>query len=92
MLGKGRDPYFAPWQDVLQLNAYSPVLRAAAVEKLLRIEGQCDGLRRDTAMVISNAVFAPTSGDRGGPVPEADYWPALIGRVSRSNPELSVHR
>ena len=79
VLGNGRDPYFAPWQDVQQLNAYSPVLRAAAVETLIRIEGQCDCLRCDTAMLISNDVFARTWGDRGGPVPEADYRPAPIG-------------
>ena len=31
---KGRDPYFAPWQDVLQLNAFSAELRQAAAETL----------------------------------------------------------
>ena len=27
VFAKGRDPYFEPWQDVLQLNAFSPALR-----------------------------------------------------------------
>ena len=88
MLGKGRDPYFAPWQDVLQLNAFSPVLSAAAVETLMGIGGQCDGLRCDMAMLISNVVFARTWDDRSDPVPEAVYWPALIGRVKQVHPDL----
>ena len=27
---RGRDPYFPPWPDVVQLNAYAPALRDAA--------------------------------------------------------------
>ena len=40
---KGRDPYFAPWPDVVQLNAFAPALREAVAETLLAIAGQCDG-------------------------------------------------
>ena len=29
VLAHGRDPYFPPWPDVVQLNAFSPALRAA---------------------------------------------------------------
>ena len=31
----GRDPYFPPWPDVVQLNAYSPALREAVAETLI---------------------------------------------------------
>jgi Alpha amylase, catalytic domain len=88
VVAKGRDPYFAPWQDVLQLNAYSPVLRGAAIETLITIGGQCDGLRCDMAMLMSNEVFARTWGKRGGPVPEADYWPTVIDPVKRVHPDI----
>ena len=31
VLARGRDPYFPPWPDVVQLDAFSPELRAATV-------------------------------------------------------------
>ena len=37
ILAHGRDPYFPPWPDVVQLNAFSEQLRAAAAETLLDI-------------------------------------------------------
>jgi Alpha amylase, catalytic domain len=88
VFAKGRDPYFEPWQDVLQLNAYSPELRDAAAEAVIAIGGQCDGVRCDMAMLMTNGVFARTWGDRGGARPEAEYWPTLIGRCKQVHPDL----
>jgi glycosidase len=88
VFAKGRDPYFAPWQDVLQLNAFSPALRDAAVETVIAIGDQCDGLRCDMAMLMTNEVFAHTWGDRPGRGPEADYWPTVIGRCKQAHPDL----
>ena len=88
VFAKGRDPYFEPWQDVLQLNAFSPALREAATETVIAIADQCDGLRCDMAMLMTNEVFARTWGDRAGPSPEADYWPTLIDRSKRAHPDL----
>ena len=36
VLANGRDPYFPAWPDVVQLNAFSPDLRAAVIETLER--------------------------------------------------------
>ncbi len=88
VFAKGRDPHFAPWQDVLQMNAYSPALRDAAAETLIAIGDQCDGVRCDMAMLMSNEIFARTWGERAGPAPEADYWPTLIGRARQAHPDL----
>jgi Alpha amylase, catalytic domain len=88
VFARGRDPYFEPWQDVLQLNAYSPDLRDAAAETVIAIGSMCDGLRCDMAMLMTNEVFARTWGDRAGPSPEADYWPTLIDRCKRAHPDL----
>jgi len=88
VFAKGRDPYFAPWQDVLQLNAYSSELRDAAAEALIGIGSQCDGVRCDMAMLMTNEVFARTWGGRAGPSPDADYWPSVIGRVRHAHPNL----
>jgi hypothetical protein len=88
VFAKGRDPYFEPWQDVLQLNAYSPALRDTAAETVIAIGDQCDGLRCDMAMLMTNEVFARTWSDRAGPEPDADYWPILIGRCKQAHPDL----
>src|SRR6185312_2253340 len=37
VVAKGRDPYFAPWPDVAQLNAFAPALREAVAETLTAI-------------------------------------------------------
>ncbi len=53
----GRDPYFPAWQDVLQLNAFQPGLRQAAIETVSSIARQCDGIRCDMAMLLLNPIF-----------------------------------
>ena len=63
----GRDPYFPPWPDVVQLDAFSDDLRAATARTLSDISGQCDGIRCDMAMLMTNEVFAKTWGGRTGP-------------------------
>src|SRR4051812_21629618 len=68
-IANGRDPFFPPWPDVLQLDAFSPELRAAVAETLGAIAAQCDGVRCDMAMLMTNEVFARTWGERIGPAP-----------------------
>jgi hypothetical protein len=84
----GRDPYFPAWPDVLQLNAFAPALRRAAIETLLDLASQCDGVRCDMAMLLMNDVFSRTWGGRVGPPPAADYWPEVIGAVRRERPDF----
>ena len=69
MLANGRDPYFPAWPDVVQLNAFAPALREAAVATLRDIADQCDGVRCDMAMLMMNDVFAKTWGSRAGDAP-----------------------
>jgi len=88
VVAKGRDPYFPPWPDVVQLNAFSPTLRDAVAEMLIDVGRHCDGLRCDMAMLMTNEVFARTWGDRAGAAPQADFWPTLIGRVKQVHPDL----
>ncbi|MGW1748935.1 alpha-amylase [Streptomyces sp. NPDC002092] len=84
----GRDPYFAPWPDVVQLNAFSDDLRTAAVDTLVSIGDQADGVRCDMAMLLMNDVFAKTWGDRAGPLPADDFWPYVVPRVRAHHPGL----
>jgi len=88
IVAKGRDPYFPPWPDVVQLNAYSPALRGAVAELLIGVAEQCDGLRCDMAMLMTNEVFGRTWGQRAGPVPPPDFWPTLIGEVKAAHPDF----
>ena len=85
---RGATRTLTPWQDVLQLNAYSPALRDAAAETVIAIGDQCDGVRCDMAMLMTNEVFSRTWGDRAGAGREADYWPTLIGRCKQAHPDL----
>jgi hypothetical protein len=78
VLARGRDPYFPPWPDVLQLDAFSPALRAATVDTLAGIADQCDGIRCDMAMLMTNDVFGRTWAGRSGPPPAEEFWPAVI--------------
>jgi alpha amylase-like protein len=89
LVARGRDPYFPPWPDVVQLNAFAPALRDAVAELLLGVGHQCDGLRCDMAMLMTNEVFARTWGERAGPAPTEEFWPQLIGRVKAVHPDLT---
>jgi glycosidase len=86
VLANGRDPYFPAWPDVVQLNAFAPTLRAAVIETLIEIAGQCDGVRCDMAMLVMSDVFVRTWGDRVGPAPSTDYWPTVIPAVREVHP------
>ncbi|MFS8199748.1 alpha-amylase [Streptomyces sp. CWNU-52B] len=85
---RGRDPYFPPWPDVVQLNAFSDGLRAAAVDTLVSIGDQADGVRCDMAMLLLNDVFAKTWGERAGKPPEDDFWAYVLPRVRAHHPDL----
>jgi len=87
VLACGRDPYFPAWTDVVQLDAFSPDLRAAATETLGGILDQCDGVRADMAMLLLNDVFAQTWGDRVGPPPATEYWTDIIDAVRATHPD-----
>lgn len=84
----GRDPYFPAWQDVLQLNALQPELRKAAIETLLGIAVQCDGVRCDMAMLLINAIFKRTWGDRVGQMPTKEYWVGVISAIKKERPDF----
>jgi len=84
----GRDPYFPAWPDVVQVNAFDPGLREAALETLQYIASQCDGVRCDMAMLMLNSVFERTWGGRAGQKPSVEYWRALIPPVKQSHPDF----
>jgi hypothetical protein len=88
VFARGRDPYFPPWPDVVQLNAFSDELRTAAVDTLAAIGDQADGVRCDMAMLLMTDVFAKTWGERAGTAPAEDFWPYVVPKVRERHPGL----
>jgi glycosidase len=86
VFARGRDPYFAPWPDTAQLDAFSPALRRAFIDTLGSVAGMCDGVRCDMAMLMLNEVFARTWGARAGAPPPAELWQDVMSAVKRAHP------
>lgn len=86
IFARGRDPFFPAWPDVLQLNAFAPGLRRAAIETVSSIAQQCDGIRCDMAMLLLNQIFERTWGARAGPRPATEYWDDIISAVKKNYP------
>jgi len=87
VLAHGRDPYFPPWPDVVQLNAFAPQMREATAATLTDIAAQCDGIRCDMAMLLTNGVFDRTWHDRAGPQPAEEFWPAVMAPLRARYPD-----
>jgi len=74
IMAYGRDPHFCGWPDTLQLDYSNSATQEAMRSELIRIAGQCDGLRCDMAMLILPEVFEKTWGRKTEP-----FWPKAIG-------------
>jgi glycosidase len=81
LLAHGRDPYFPGWPDTLQLNYANPATQEAMIAELVKIAGQCDGVRCDMAMLVLPDVFERTWGQRA-PL----FWPMATQRVRERVP------
>jgi len=92
LLAHGRDPHFPGWSDTAQLNYRHPGARAALIETLLGIAGQCDGVRCDMAMLVLEEVFDRTWGERAqtadGPAAEGEFWAEAIDAVRARHPDF----
>jgi glycosidase len=82
----GRDPFFPPWPDVIQLNAFDPALREAVIETIASIALQCDGIRCDMGMLFLNPIFERTWGTRAGQIPPTEYWADVISTIKNMHP------
>ena len=79
----GRDPYFAGWPDTLQLNYGNPDTQNAMIGELVKIAGQCDGVRCDMAMLVLPDVFQRTWGIQSQP-----FWSRATKEVRKRYPEF----
>jgi hypothetical protein len=83
LLAYGRDPYFAGWPDTLQLNYGNSATQEAMIGELVKIAGQCDGVRCDMAMLVLPDVFERTWGIKSKP-----FWPKATQRVRERFPDF----
>ncbi len=84
----GRDPYFPPWSDTVQINVARADVRRAMGEVLLDVAAQCDGVRCDMAMLVTNEVFRRTWGNRVEPDTDEEFWPRMIQMVKSRHPDF----
>jgi hypothetical protein len=74
-LACGRDPFFAPWTDVAQLDYFNDDTRAAMVDVLKMLATHADGARCDMAMLSLTEVFGSTwSSLVSRPAPATEFW------------------
>jgi len=83
ILAHGRDPFFPGWPDTLQLNYANPATQEAMIRELIRIAGQCDGVRCDMAMLVLPDVFERTWGK-----PSKPFWTEATKQVRRQHPDF----
>jgi len=83
LLAHGRDPYFPGWPDTLQLNYGNPATQEAMIAELVKIAGQCDGVRCDMAMLVLPDVFERTWDIQAQP-----FWPRATQRVRERVPDF----
>jgi hypothetical protein len=81
LLAHGRDPYFPGWPDTLQLDYSNAATQEAMLDELVKVSGQCDGVRCDMAMLVLPDVFERTWGRRAAP-----FWPKATERVRAHAP------
>ncbi len=82
-LAHGRDPYFTPWTDTAQVNAFSPDARAAMRRTLEAIARVADGVRCDMAMLMISDIFKKTWGDCVPAPPPTEFWDDVLAPVKR---------
>lgn len=81
----GRDPFFAAWQDTVQVNFFSINARDYLINVLLQLTDICDGVRCDMAMLALNNVFKNTwsgviSKNNYEPL-QMEFWSEAIQKV-----------
>ena len=92
-LAHGKDPFFPPWLDTVQLDYRRSETHAAMQEALLSVATRCDGVRCDMAMLVLNDVFQrnwsqfPLLSD-ATKSSESEFWSEAIPATKRIHPEF----
>ncbi len=89
-LANGKDPYFPPWTDTVQLDYRKAATRAAMTGLLQSVASRCDGVRCDMAMLLLNDIFPKTWAHLpiSTPPPASEFWTDAIATVKKSHPNF----
>jgi glycosidase len=88
-LAHGRDPYFPPWLDTVQIDYRRAETRTAMLDELRTVADQCDGVRCDMAMLQLNDIFNKTwAGFPAAPAPETEFWTDAIATIKSGQPDF----
>ncbi len=89
-LAHGRDPFFPPWSDTVQLDYRRPETRSAMTDVLLSIARRCDGARCDMVMLLLNDVFSRSWAQfpAAAPAPGPEFWTDAITAVKQTLPDF----
>ncbi len=88
----GRDPFFLPWTDTIQVNYFNPAARNFMIRQLFNIAEYCDGVRCDMAMLPLNNVFHNTwlgvLNRFEYKIPEEEFWKEAIKKIKKRYPDF----
>ncbi|NTU52609.1 MAG: alpha-amylase [Chlorobiaceae bacterium] len=84
-LAHGKDPYFPPWTDTLQINYANLATHEMMIHNLLHISDLCDAVRCDVAMLVLKDVFNTTWENLAGKMTE-EFWPKAIQTIRKKHP------
>ena len=87
-LAHGKDPYFPPWADTVQLDYRRHETRAAMTQLLQSIAQRCDGVRCDMAMLLLRDIFAKTWAQF--PVFDAGQAPPAVSDAGRQRSDAQA--
>ena len=89
-LAHGKDPYYAPWTDSVQLNLFNPKTRQMLEETLMQVCPLCDGLRCDMVMLMLNKIHKEIWGKYlKFDTPYEEFWPGVIEKVKEKYPSFT---
>lgn len=88
----GRDPYFPPWKDTVQLDYRSKVVHEFMMNELMNLTKICDGVRCDMAMLLLSDIFTNNWSEHILPedvVPAGkEFWSSAIQKVKKKNSDF----
>ncbi len=89
-LAHGKDPYFPPWTDTVQLDYRRRATQGAMLDLLRSVAERCDGVRCDMAMLLLNDVFAKNwaAFPISDPEPSFEFWESAISTVKAAHPDF----
>ncbi len=93
-IAHGRDPYFPPWFDTVQLHYANPEVQRAMIGELASLVPHCDGVRCDMAGLMVDTMFYQTWGNflNGAKWP-GDFWrraiPVIKGKAKKMGKDFT---